>query len=229
MERRIVKTGDGSSTIRIDAWDEAYHSMHGAVAESKHVFIEHGLFHLNRKKLSILEMGFGTGLNALLTLIEASKSGMSIDYTGLEAFPLKPAEWDALHYTSLLSAAEFEVLFKEMHQSQWEVPVKLTPYFSLTKKCTDMATFYKDEGFDLVYFDAFGYRVQPELWSEAIFDHMYQSLKPGGILVTYAAKGLVRRRMQQSGFTVERLPGPPGKREMLRATKITASPSQPSS
>ncbi|MEN8788776.1 MAG: tRNA (5-methylaminomethyl-2-thiouridine)(34)-methyltransferase MnmD [Flavobacteriaceae bacterium] len=219
MKRRLVTTADGSHSLRIDAWDEQYHSIHGAVAESQHVFIQKGLREFEQKEIAVLEMGFGTGLNAFMSLIDALKQNKSLHYTAVEAFPLKKSEWELLNYPEVLNATEYSTCFDILHTSPWEVPVDLHQNFQLIKRQTEMSTFTVDESFDLVYFDAFGYRVQPELWTAEVFSNMFRSLKPGGVLVTYAAKGVVRRTMQAVGFGVERLPGPPGKREMLRARK----------
>ena len=220
MRRKVVQTSDGSRTIRIDEWDEQYHSKHGAIAESRHVFIKNGLLQCSLDPISILEMGFGTGLNAFLTLIHTSGSDTSVRYTAIEAFPVSQDHWSQLGYAEALGHSEKESLFENMHRSPWDKPVSITDTFSLSKHKLDMARFREQEAFDLIYFDAFGYRVQPELWEKEVFLNMYDSLKEGGILVTYAAKGLVRRRMLEVGFLVERLEGPPGKREMLRAAKV---------
>ena len=219
MARKIVKTADGSHTIRIEQWDEQYHSKHGAISESYHVFIDSGLKCVNKKHIAILEMGFGTGLNALISLIEAQKMSISINYTGVEAYPLPQDEWQMLNYAEQLNAPEYEDHYQLMHNSPWGKAVSITDNFSLTKVKEDMALVRKKEEYDLIYFDAFGYRVQPELWDLEVFRNMYHSLNDAGILVTYAAKGVVRRNMQTVGFEVERLPGPPGKREMLRGKK----------
>jgi tRNA U34 5-methylaminomethyl-2-thiouridine-forming methyltransferase MnmC len=219
MKRRLVITADGSHSLRIDDWDEQYHSKHGAVAESYHVFIHNGLHTVPQRKISILEMGFGTGLNAFISLIESVKRNISIRYTAVEAYPLEKTEWQLLNYPEVLKAEEYAAGFRKMHASVWEEPIDITAQFQLTKKQIEMSTYKANEEHELVYFDAFGYRVQPELWTAELFFNMYASLKPGGILVTYAAKGVVRRTMQEVGFQVERLPGPPGKREMLRALK----------
>ena len=222
MQRKIIKTADGSHTIRIEQWDEQYHSKHGAISESYHVFIEMGLRCIDKTEISILEMGFGTGLNALITLIESQRNNLDISYTAIEAFPVANEEWQALNYPNELEAESYRPLFEMMHTSPWEESVPITEDFSLTKLKMDMRVYASDSEFDLIYFDAFGYRVQPELWNPDIFKKMFQSLRPGGVLVTYAAKGVVRRTLQQVGFEVERLPGPPGKREMLRARKIVS-------
>ena len=220
MKRKIIKTADGSNTIRIEDWDEQYHSVHGAIAEAYHVFIKHGLNYHPNDSIQILEMGFGTGLNALITFLESARSSRQILYTGVEAFPVTKEEWKQLNYPAELDLEPSSVeAFKRMHESPWEEWVTISDAFSLLKINRDMEVYQAKEEFDLIYFDAFGYRVQPELWSDSVFLNMYNALRDNGILVTYAAKGVVRRSMQKVGFTVERLPGPPGKREMLRAIK----------
>ncbi|MGB5237759.1 MAG: tRNA (5-methylaminomethyl-2-thiouridine)(34)-methyltransferase MnmD [Flavobacteriaceae bacterium] len=219
MKRHLVTTADGSHSLRIEDWDEQYHSKHGAVAESLHVFIQNGLQAIAGNKLAILEMGFGTGLNAFMSLIDAQNRNIDLHYTAVEAFPLKKAEWEVLNYPQILDAVDLARAFDRIHISPWEEPTVIHKDFTLLKHKTEMRSFAVAEAFDLVLFDAFGYRVQPELWTSEVFNNMFMSLKTGGILVTYAAKGVVRRTMQEVGFQVERLPGPPGKREMLRARK----------
>jgi len=220
LKRRIITTGDGSKTIQIEDWNEQYHSKHGAVQEAYHVFIEHGLRLFNNRSITILEVGFGTGLNALITLLEAAKQQLTVDYIGVEAFPVSVDEISALDYCRQLGADNVEASFNKMHSSNWEEEVAITPDFSLLKQKKDFRQIDEENLVDLVYFDAFGARVQPDLWTEEIFSIMHNALKQEGVLVTYAAKGSVRRAMQAVGFTVERLPGPPGKREMLRAIKM---------
>ena len=219
MKREIIITSDGSSTIHLPEWDEQYHSKHGAIQEAKHVFIKSGLSLFSDRKISILEIGFGTGLNSFITFLEAPKFNLDINYVGVEAYPVAPEEIERLNYVSELEATDFECTFKQMHELQWEIKNEITSHFTLTKRKQFFNEINDINTFDLIYFDAFGARVQPELWTEDIFKTMFNSLKNGGILVTYSAKGSVRRAMQSVGFTVERLPGPPGKREMLRALK----------
>ncbi|MGJ8737929.1 tRNA (5-methylaminomethyl-2-thiouridine)(34)-methyltransferase MnmD [Zobellia laminariae] len=219
MERKIITTGDGSKTIQISEWDEQYHSKHGAVQEAYHVFIKHGLSLFFGKKVAILEIGFGTGLNALITHIESKKNNTEVAYRGVEAYPVSTEELEQLNYISELKAEEFQKDFEKMHQSPWESDILISENFILEKEQKLFADIADENVFDLVYFDAFGARVQPELWTEEIFLKMYRAMKEGGVLVTYAAKGSVRRAMLAVGFEVERLPGPPGKREMLRARK----------
>ncbi len=219
MKRTVITTADGSKTIHINDWDEQYHSKHGAVQEAYHVFIKSGLSLFSNQSVAILEIGFGTGLNALITLIESTNFKLDINYTGVEAYPVMAEELEQLGYIKELNALSFENDFLQMHISPWEEQVKIKDHFLFRKQRKDFFEIDDTNTYHLIYFDAFGARVQPELWSESIFSKMLQALKPGGCLVTYAAKGSVRRAMVSVGFIVERLPGPPGKREMLRATK----------
>jgi len=222
LKREFLKTGDGSYTIHLPDWNEQYHSKHGAINEALHVFIKMGLDHFlsenPSEEISILEIGFGTGLNAFLTLLQAQERKIKINYTGLEAYPISASEVQKLNYAGLLQGDI--ALYQAMHDSSWEHSKDITSNFSLTKRKLFFSELEDENAYDLIYFDAFGARVQPELWTEEIFEIMYQALKQKGVLVTYAAKGSVRRAMQTVGFTVERLQGPPGKREMLRATKL---------
>ncbi|MDO1513978.1 tRNA (5-methylaminomethyl-2-thiouridine)(34)-methyltransferase MnmD [Maribacter confluentis] len=219
MKREIITTADGSKTIQIKEWNEQYHSKHGAIQEAYHVFIHFGLHLFKNCDLNILEIGFGTGLNALITLMEAEHQNLSIDYTGVEAYPVSKEEVGQLNYLKELNALSFTKMFNEMHASRWEDIIPISPKFNLKKQQKDFKDIKDIAQYDLVYFDAFGARVQPELWTVDIFEIMFKAIKQGGYLVTYAAKGSVRRAMLEVGFLVERLPGPPGKREMLRAKK----------
>ncbi|TYP70908.1 tRNA (5-methylaminomethyl-2-thiouridine)(34)-methyltransferase MnmD [Aquimarina intermedia] len=222
MKRKIVKTADGSTTIQLIDWDEQYHSLHGAVNEAYHVFIQTGLhYYLDKNKvgtLSILEIGFGTGLNAFITALEAKKCSIEIQYTGVEAYPVQLNEALAMNYVAQIDGAA-ECLFSDLHTTSWEERHKISDHLTLLKRKIFFSEIASNNEFDIIYFDAFGARVQPELWTVEIFKKMFNALRSNGILVTYSAKGSVRRAMQEVGFIVERLPGPPGKREMLRATK----------
>ena len=222
MKRSIITTSDGSKTIQIEDWNEQYHSIHGAIQESKHVFIKSGLHHfLNSHKptaINILEIGFGTGLNAFLTALESAKKGVQIHYEGVEAYPVLVEELSQLNYPALIAPTN-QTLFDALHEVSWEELHSITSHFSLKKRQQFFSDITDVNFFDIIYFDAFGARVQPDLWTEAIFKLMFNAMKTHGVLVTYAAKGSVRRAMQTVGFVVERLEGPPGKREMLRATK----------
>ncbi|GGA76219.1 hypothetical protein GCM10008015_16020 [Flavobacterium palustre] len=219
MKREIIQTQDGSTTIHLEEWNESYHSKHGAIQEAKHVFIKNGLSLFKNKTVSILEIGFGTGLNAFISFLEAQKMNQIIDYVGVEAYPVAPEEILSMNYVDELEAQDQLAIFEKMHHSDWNEKNDLSQDFSLTKR----KQFFQDiddvAQFDLIYFDAFGYRVQPELWSTAIFQKMYDALKENGVLVTYAARGVVKRSMIEVGFKVEKLEGPPGKREMFRAFK----------
>ncbi len=217
MKRKIIITSDGSTTIHIPDWNEQYHSKHGAIQEAKHVFIKHGLDTINLNQIAILEIGFGTALNCFITFLETQKQ---INYTGIEAYPIKQEELSKLNYVNELEAQEHKHIFDKMHAVPWETEQQITENFYLTKRQQFFEEISDKNSFNLIYFDAFGARVQPDLWIEPIFKRMYDALQENGVLVTYCAKGSVRRAMQAVGFRVERLEGPPGKREMLRGTKL---------
>lgn len=219
MKREIITTLDGSTTIHLPDWNETYHSRHGAVQEAYHVFIKNGLSLFMGKPVAVLEVGLGTGLNAFITALEAQKNSQVIDYTGIEAYPVLPEEALSMNYPQQLGVPDQIQAFAHMHESAWEENVRISPYFSLTKRQQFFHDIADENAFDLIYFDAFGYRVQPELWSLEIFRKMFTALKPGGVLVTYACRSVIKNAMKESGFAVEKLPGAPGKREMLRATK----------
>ena len=214
----IVTTEDGSHSIYVQALDEHYHSVHGAFTESQHVFIEAGLKQLKNSHIRILEMGFGSGLNALLTFVEANKSNISIYYTGIEKYPLERTITDSLNYESIIDPA-WKGMFKLIHDSQWQQEVLIKPGFILKKVQCDMHEMGEVDEFDLVYFDAFAPEKQPELWTEDLFNHIFLSMRSNSILTTYSSKGTVRRNLEAAGFRVEKIPGPPGKREMTRAYK----------
>lgn len=219
MKREIIQTKDGSTTIHLEEWNESYHSKHGAIQEAKHVFIKNGLSLFKDKTLAVLEIGFGTGLNAFISFLEAQTMGQTINYVGVEAYPVAAEEILSMNYVDELNAQSQLEIFEKMHKSNWNEKIALSECFSLTKR----KQFFQDiddiAQFDLIYFDAFGYRVQPELWSTEIFKKMYDALKENGVLVTYAARGVVKRSMIEVGFRVQKLEGPPGKREMFRAFK----------
>jgi len=222
LKRKIIITDDGSKTIHIENWNEQYHSKHGAIQEADHVFLQNGFHHcLDLKeysKLSILEIGFGTGLNAFMTLLEANRLEQPVRYTGIEGYPISDEEINQLNYAEMMTP-ESDVPFMKLHSSPWEEPISISTYFLLTKRKLFFSEIKDLNSYDLIYFDAFGARVQPELWTEPVFKIMFNALKDQGVLVTYSAKGSARRAMEAVGFSVERLQGPPGKRHMLRATK----------
>ena len=215
MNRTLITTNDGSHSIRIDAMDETYHSIHGALQEAKHVFLKEG-FYQSEDAVSILEIGFGTGLNAFLTMLEAHKCARQVDYVAVEKYPVAEEMLRSLTYGALLNEAEW---FDELHVINWEMRVPLSDYFSLTKLQKDIADIDFEARFHVIYFDAFAPDKQPEMWTPSVFDKMYRALLTGGILVTYCAKGQVKRDLKAAGFIVENVPGPPGKREMIRARK----------
>lgn len=230
LSREIIVTEDGSTTIFIPEWNESYHSKHGAIQEAYHVFIRNGLdFFSKKNEISLLEIGFGTGLNALITYCETLNSNQKINYTGIEKFPVSIDEFFHLNYTKALldfntdlkvSSESLEQYYQKLMEADWAAFVPISNQFYLKKIQADFLKFdYPKNEFDLIYFDAFGARVQPELWTEELFEKLYKSLKKDGILTTYSAKGSVRRALISVGFQVEKKPGPPGKREMLVAIK----------
>lgn len=219
MKREILRTADGSTTIHLPDWGESYHSKHGAIQEAYHVFIKNGLSLFGDKPVSVLEVGFGTGLNAFITFLESEKRDLKIDYVGVEAYPVAADEVLQMNYVSELQADKYSDVFAKMHQSDWENPIDLSDNFRLTKRKQFFHEISDADRFDLIYFDAFGFRVQPELWSAEIFAKMFEALKETGTLVTYAARSPIKRAMTEAGFSVQKLAGPPGKREMFRASK----------
>ena len=219
MKREIIITNDGSTTIRIPDWDENYHSSHGAIQEAKHVFIKNGLnLFQNQSEISILEIGFGTGLNAFITFL-ATLNKKKINYVGVEAFPISTEEITQMNYVSELKAEKHQSIFDKMHSCNWEIENQIASHFNLTKRKQFFQDIDDKNKFNLIYFDAFGFPLQPELWSETIFKKMYDALLPNGFLVTYACRTPIKKAMISAGFSTEKLPGAPGKREMLRATK----------
>ncbi|HQU57960.1 MAG TPA: tRNA (5-methylaminomethyl-2-thiouridine)(34)-methyltransferase MnmD [Saprospiraceae bacterium] len=216
----IIETQDGSHSIFSKSFGVSYHSKYGAIQESRHVFIDSGLvFKLSaQKSLSILEAGFGTGLNALLTLQEAARHKVKITYEAVEAYPIPFEQACLLNYPSILGE-DIAPQFLELHKSTWGATHSITPYFTFRKRQIRFEEIQDEDAYDLVYFDAFAPGTQPELWDEAVLGNMYRALKIGGALVTYCAKGVVKRTLMGLGFTIESLKGPPGKREMTRAIK----------
>lgn len=216
MKRTIEQTADGSCTLFVPELEEHYHSVNGALQESRHVFFKSGWEELDLPALRILEFGFGTGLNALLAESRAEREQKDVTYYSIEKFPLPVSLWQSLHYDRLPVEGAGQ-WFAPLHECTWDEDVRLSPHFVLHKMEGDFQEVTFPEHIDLVFFDAFAPDKQPEVWSQSLFDRIYQCLTPQGLLVTYCAKGAVRRMLQQAGFRVERIPGPPGKREMLRA------------
>jgi tRNA U34 5-methylaminomethyl-2-thiouridine-forming methyltransferase MnmC len=225
---KIIQTEDGSSSLLNVDLNETYHSIHGAIQESQHVFIESGLNYLlqcsRTKSISILEIGFGTGLNALLTALASEKLNLKIDYETIEAFPLPQETIELLNYPSQLNSEEAVSIFKRLHQTEWDKPQTISPNFNLLKREEKMqeADLAKEK-FDLVYFDAFAPNKQPEMWERSVLQKVTDSMKNKSILVTYSAKGQLKRDLISLGLSVEKIPGPSGKREMIRATKARGS------
>lgn len=219
MKREIITTKDGSVTIHLPEMQENYHSKFGAIQEANHVFIKNGLSLTQSQPISILEIGFGTGLNAFITYLESLKSGQQIDYTGIEAYPVTPEEVVQLNYPEQLDAANKQAVFNTMHSQEWGQRNVLSTAFTLEKRRQFFHNIEDVNRFDLIYFDAFGYQIQPDLWSVEIFNKMFSALKKNGILVTYACRTVIKKAMMEAGFTTEKIPGPPGKREMLRGYK----------
>jgi tRNA U34 5-methylaminomethyl-2-thiouridine-forming methyltransferase MnmC len=221
MQKFIQITADGSHTIHIPEMGVTYHSNHGAIAESLHVYIDAGLNYLleNQKfpVLNILEMGFGTGLNALLSLQWGKQNSIPIHYTSIETDPLNQEEYTALNYGSFLNMSH-ELL--ALHDAEWNLAIKINEHFSLEKQRIDLREFESPKKFHCVFFDAFSPVEQPELWTTEIFKKLYTMLVPGAILVTYCSKSAVRTAMQEAGFRVTKIPGPRGKREMVRAIRL---------
>ena len=213
-------TEDGSHTLYVPAIDECYHSTHGAVQESMLIFIQYGLLACTKNEINILEIGFGTGLNALLTLIEAEKSHKNVRYTTLELYPLEAEKAVILNYPEVTDTSkrrEFELL----HTSEWGQEISVTPGFQFKKLETDFTQADFTAKYDVIYFDAFSPEKQPEMWTEDLFRKLHQCSAKNGILTTYYCKGSVKRALKSAGFSIEKLPGPAGKREILRAVVST--------
>lgn len=219
MKREVIITSDGSTSIHLPDWGESYHSKHGAIQEAYHVFIKNGLFLCKEESVSVLEIGFGTGLNAFITLLESEKTNQNIDYVGVEGFPISTEEISQMNYASQLNVGSYVDFFKQLHATSWEDKHLISSHFQLTKRNQLFTEITDKNQFDVIYFDAFGYRVQPELWSTEIFLKMYNALNINGLIVTYACRGPIKKAMIEAGFQIEKLAGPPGKREMLRGFK----------
>jgi tRNA U34 5-methylaminomethyl-2-thiouridine-forming methyltransferase MnmC len=224
MSVEFILTKDHSHTLYVPELDETYHSTNGALEEAMHVYIQRGLLdffttHSQKFAVSILEIGLGTGLNAWLTALACASQQRSCEYHALETFPLPIDIISQLNYTQQATEPDKQ-LFEQLHALEWNKQSKLTPHFSLTKLLLPLQQFVANTQYDIIYFDAFGPDKQPELWTEELFQKLIQSLNPDGIIITYASKGEVKRIWRKLGLTVERLPGPPGKRHMLRGVKV---------
>jgi len=221
---RLIQTGDGSSSLLNIALNETYHSTHGAIQESNHVFIKNGLHFFIEKNqpasVSVFEVGFGTGLNALLTLLFSAENNIQVDYTSIEAFPIDSKIASQLNYSSLLPANQTGDYFKLLHEIGWGKKIKVTNSFSLQKIRTTIQDFnFQGNQFDVIFFDAFAPAKQPEMWELTILEKVIRGLKQNGIFITYCAQGQLKRNLKSLGLSVESLPGPPGKREMVRGGK----------
>ncbi|MEX1001924.1 MAG: tRNA (5-methylaminomethyl-2-thiouridine)(34)-methyltransferase MnmD [Crocinitomicaceae bacterium] len=220
MNSKVIVTEDNSSTLFLPHLNETYHSTKGAITESKHVFIKEGLFYGDLKHLRLFEMGFGTGLNAILTYAAAHQHQLNIHYDCVEAFPLTPDQYKEMNYLQQLEMESLQIIFERMHTQPTEKIAALSDHFSFRKYLQKIEELQlKEEEYDLIYFDAFGPKVQAELWEENILKKMYDTLKPQGLLVTYCAQGKFKRTLKSVGFEVQCIAGPPGKREMTRAIK----------
>lgn len=222
MKTIIKTTDDGSHTLYVPEMDEHYHSTHGAIQESMHVYIDAGLRYCTKADINLLEVGFGTGLNAFLTLLEAEKSEKQIRYTTLELYPIPEASIAQLNFSDMVDSSRRDSFIK-LHTAQWEEWEQISPFFWLKKRKMDLRDLLlsaQEEQQDLIYFDAFAPEKQPEMWGQEIFDVLFSLSSDHALLTTYCAKGVVRRMLQSAGYIVERLPGPSGKREILRAKKM---------
>ncbi|MBK6904582.1 MAG: tRNA (5-methylaminomethyl-2-thiouridine)(34)-methyltransferase MnmD [Saprospirales bacterium] len=221
MEDELIVTSDGSHTVLSAQFGESYHSRFGAVQESRHIFIDAALKFkaLQQTRIKVLEMGFGTGLNALLTLLESRRKGLEVDYSSVEAYPISPEQARSLNFIDILQEPWLGAPFSEMHTGPWGQAFSLDEHFVFTKWRSLFEEFAPPSQYDVIYFDAFAPAAQPELWELPLLGKMYDALLPGGVLTTYCAKGSVKRNLKSLGFTLESLEGPPGKREMTRATK----------
>lgn len=220
----LRETEDGSHTLFVPELNETYHSGKGAITESKYVFIEKGLYQFlpERPEINILEVGLGTGLNALLTYFEAEEHQKTINYFTLEPFPLSLATIAELNYADLTEKANAKTIFHQIHEAPFNQWVSVGSYFKLKKVNKGLEQAVIPKGQHVVYFDAFAPGKQPEVWEKALLEKLYICMQAGGVFVTFSAKGAVRRNLEECGFRVERLEGPPGKREMLRALKKAA-------
>jgi len=220
MENEFITTNDGSHTVVSEQFNESYHSERGAIMESLHVFIDAGFRQVSKPQVNVYEVGFGTGLNAFLTLLEAQKTGKSVYYEAVESYPISVETAATLNFAQQLGVDSG--LFLTLHTCPWGEEIAVTPYFTLKKIRQEVAQYQPSRLFDVAYFDAFSCNTQPELWTESIFAKMYNLLDVNGLLVTYSAKGLAKQALRAAGFTVQRLQGAGGKRHMVRAVKGAA-------
>lgn len=217
-KKTAYPTADGSTTLLSEKFGAHYHSLHGAVTESLHIFVEAGLMASTKQQLSVLEVGFGTGLNAALTAQRSQIEGFVVTYHALELYPLSMSEYQMLNYAQQLNPIAAS-LWQSIINAQWDCEVPINESFIIKKINADFTQWLPSRSYDLVFFDAFAPDDQPEMWGVPQFKKLYDALTDKGILVTYSVKGVVKRALSEVGFLLERLPGPPGKNHMLRAVK----------
>lgn len=217
--KKLIITSDGSHTIYVPELDEHYHSIHGAVQESNHIFIKAGFESCSADPVNIFEVGFGTGLNALLTALKSEEGSREVFYTSIEKYPVEGSITRSLNH-HLFAGEDGKEIFDLIHGSTWGQWVRICKNFNLLKINADINDYRVSGKYDLIYFDAFGPDKQPEMWSSGVFESISGGTDKGGIFVTYSAKGEVKRNLRRCGFEVALLPGPPGKRQIIRAVKI---------
>ncbi len=219
MDHPIIETNDGSHTLYSRAVKEHYHSTFGAIAEAKHIFVNKGFNAVEKDRLSIFEMGFGTGLNCFLTFIESLKKGKKVSYHAIEKYPVAYNIIEKINYPMLIDH-NYKDVFYDLHKIKWDNPTLICKSFKLKKTQGDILTYDFTDYYDIIYYDAFSPVVQPELWEEKIFKAIYNHLHDHGFIITYSVKGIVKNKLKKCGFSLEKLAGPPnGKREILRALK----------
>ena len=217
MAKNLIITNDGSHTLFDKEINECYHSKHGAIIEAMHVFIKNGIFAVDKQNLNILEIGFGTGLNALLTAQKSKEKSIKINYNTIELYPIEAKYYTKLNFSKLMGIDKKELEF--LHSCSWDIKHKISSYFNFKKKHISVEDYNTTKKYDIIYYDAFSPRKQPEMWEKKIFSKMYKFLKNDGFLVTYCAKGDIKRTLKECGFRIIALDGPPGKRQITRANK----------
>ncbi len=219
MDKKIIVTEDGSNTIFVPSLNEHYHSTHGAIQESMHVFIKSGLREVAKSEISIFELGFGTGLNAFLTAIESEKLMIKVNYSSIEKYPLDSRITASLNYSEFFSH-DRKTLFSKIHDCDWNQRVDISDNFNIIKIKADIKEYYPEDNYDLIFFDAFGPDKQADMWSNEIIYKIALSCNKGGLFITYSSRGELKRQLKACNFSVDHIPGPPGKREITRATRL---------
>jgi len=221
MKREIIITEDGSHSISLEKTNIVFHSRYGAVQESQHIYIDAGLKQILHAKpcIRIFELGFGTGLNALLAFINADNNGQFIYYETIEAFPLEKHLFENLNYCENLNRSDLKPYFLQLHLCEWNRIIPIGDFFQFKKINTALLEYRFESTFDIIFYDAFAPNAQPELWTKEVFGKLFAGLSQNGLLLTYCSKGIVQRAMRTAGFAVDRLPGPSHKREIIRAEK----------